>query len=265
MSDPAHAGSIVAPMYLTGEYYSTHADPDQDAAFKSSALLDLVRSFAISRHWQISSYADVGCGGGGTAALIARGLRSDGHPLSSAIACDIFPNVENLRHPGITCLREDFCQSDHYADLVTAFDVIEHVPDPIGFLRQLALRSSVIALHIPLDSSWVNCFFDRFRSRLTYPGHILLLDPPGAINLLTLSGVLAVDYRYTHGYDAPSGGMTRQQRLFRPIRRALARLSPWLASKTLGGISLMVLGVTPLGMSRLPGIEDPAEIQNPKR
>lgn len=250
MSNVAGAGSIIAPSYATGDYFATHADPDQDAGFKAEAFLKLFLPFAKRNNIEIESYVDVGCGGGGTASHVARGLRRDQHPLTEAIGCDIFEGVEKLRPEGVVCMRQDFCDSELEPDLATLFDVIEHVPDPVGFLRQTAAKSSVVALHIPLDNSWVNCFFDRFRNRLRYPGHLLLLDTANAINLLSMSGVLAVDYVYTHGYDAPSGGMTRVQRMFRPIRRMIARISPWLASRTIGGVSLMIIGITPRGMKR---------------
>ena len=66
-----------------------------------------------------------------------------------------------------------------------------------------------------------------------------------------MSGIMPIDYSYTHGYAAPSGGMSILQRLFRPFRWMLARLSPWLASRVLGGVSLMVIGATPTGLTKM--------------
>src|SRR5204863_519879 len=108
----------------------------------------------------------------------------------------------------------------------------------------------LVALHIPLDNSLVNALFNRFRRRLSYPKHILLLDVASALNLTTLSGIMPIDYSYTLGYMAPSGRMTPLQIASLPFRWTLSHISPWLASRTVGGVSLMVIRVTPLGLKR---------------
>jgi hypothetical protein len=144
--------------------------------------------------------------------------------------------------------QADFCAVDRKYSLVTLFDVIEHVPEPIDFLRSIAKRCDFIGLHIPLDRSLCNCFFDRFHHRLKHPGHLTILDAPAALNLVTMAGITPLDYAYTHGYAAPSGTMTATQRIAFPARFALAQISPWLASRLVGGISLMVLGATRQGL-----------------
>jgi len=244
-------GSIISPFYQSGNYYATHADPDQDSPFKAKAFLDLWHRALGERHVSVSSYADVGCGGGGAAALVAEGLRQDGHCLEEVAGYDISPHVLTLRHKEVTFYYEDFCKVDAEYDVVTLFDVMEHVPNPVDFLKGVAERCSFIGLHIPLDRSLMNCLFDRFRQRLKYPGHLIVLDTPMALNLIAMSGILALDYTYTHGYSAPSGTMTFLQRAAYPVRAFLAHVSPWLSSRIVGGVSLMIVGVTPKGLQRM--------------
>jgi len=246
----AHSGSIIVPSYAAGDYFSTHADPDQDAGFKAGEFLKLFQPFAQSRRIHVETYIDVGCGGGRTAALITEGLTDAGHPIVSAAGYDVSPSVNSLRHQGVRFVCEDFCQSNASADLVTLFDVAEHVPDTINFLKGVAERCSLVALHIPLDNSLANAFFNRFRKRLQYPKHVLILDVASALNLTTLSGIVPLYYSFTFGYMAPSGTMTALQRASYPARWLISHISPWLASKTVGGVSLMVLGVTPQGLKR---------------
>jgi hypothetical protein len=62
-----------------------------------------------------------------------------------------------------------------------------------------------------------------------------------------------LDYRYTFAFLAPSGRATRASRLLLPIRRLLARLSPWLLARTLGGASLLAIALTPRAMEHRPG------------
>jgi SAM-dependent methyltransferase len=243
-------GSIILPQYLSGAYYKTHADPDQDSSFKAKAFLDLIDSSGPKGLEWLESYADVGCGGGGAAIKISQKLLDRGYPLQTSAGYDISPHVSLLRHSRVKFHQEDFCTVNQKYSLVTLFDVIEHVPSPVDFLRSISRRCDFIGLHIPLDRSLCNCFFDRFHHRLKHPGHLTILDAPAALNLVTMAGITPIDYSYTHGYAAPSGTMTAMQRAAFPLRFALAHISPWLASRLVGGVSLMVLGATRQGLEK---------------
>jgi SAM-dependent methyltransferase len=244
-------GSIVIPSYESGDYFATHKDPEQDSPFKVSAFLKLWRALTKERMIQTRSYADVGCGGGGVARLIGEALKADGQALAAVDAYDVSPHVLSLTQEGVRFHHADFCQAEAHYDLVTLFDVIEHVPDPVSFMKAVAGRCHFLALHIPLDRSWVNCFFDRFRKRLQYPGHLVMLDTPMALTLVAMSGLTVLNYCYTHGYSAPSGTMTWMQKVAFPVRAALGRFNPWLASRLAGGVSLMVVAATPSGLSQV--------------
>jgi SAM-dependent methyltransferase len=247
----AMPGSIIIPNYQSGEYYATHKDPEQDSPFKVDAFLKVWRSLSTERAIRIGSYADVGCGGGGVAKLVGQELKADGQPLTTVAGYDVSPHVLSLKEEGVRFHYGDFCQAETRYDLVTLFDVIEHVPDPVSFLKAVAARCHFVALHIPLDRSWANCFFDRFRKRLAYPGHLVMLDTPMALTLVAMAGVTALDYTYTHGYRAPSGTMSWTQKLAFPVRAAIANFNPWIASRLVGGVSLMVVGATPSGLSQM--------------
>lgn len=246
-----HDGSIILPSYQSGTYFNTHEDPDQDSPFKAAAFEQLWNKIIARKPLRVTSYADVGCGGGATTVLIADGLARQGSELEHIAGYDISPHVLTLRRQNVNFHFADFCCADETYDLVTLFDVIEHVPDPITFLRSVADRCNFIGLHIPLDHSLVNCFFDRFSKRIQYPGHLVVLDAPMALNLIAMSGLWTLDYSYTFGYAAPSGTMTWMQRLAYPVRATMAKISPWLASRTVGGVSLMLVAATPRGVAQL--------------
>ena len=246
--DSSDTGSKACSTYTSGEYFATLHNPDQDAEFKANQFLRVLTRVQARKSLRISSYIDVGCGGGGTALAVASGLRRAGQSLRSVKGYDVSPHVLGLRRDGIEFVYQDFCTSHEYADLVTLFDVIEHVPDPVQFIKNVACRCDYIAFSIPLDHSLVNTFFDRFRIRLNYPGHLIYFDTVTALNLLAMSGLVVLDYDYALGFNAPSGRETALQRLALPFRWAIAKLNPWLASRTVGGIGLMVIAATPSGL-----------------
>lgn len=247
LTDP----SVVSPFYESGDYFSLHADYDRDGPYKVRDLLKLLLPYATRKGVQIRSFADVGCGGGSAAVALAQGLRAAGHPVQDARGYEVSPHVTSLRHDGIEFRHEDFSQADTRVDLVTMFDVFEHVPDPVGFLRNVAARCDLMGLHIPLDDSVGNGIFNRFRGLMDDPGHIMYLDTASALTVVAMAGILTLDYRYTIVHRYPTGRGTLGQKFALPIRAALTFVSPWLAAKTVGGVSLMVLAVTPKGLDAL--------------
>jgi SAM-dependent methyltransferase len=245
----------VLPEYSTGAYYmhdpGRHAE---DAAFKAAQFLRLFAAVAKARDWVVRSYADIGCGSGAVAEAVLSGLRASGQPVEQAFGYDLFPGVEAIR-PGsnVRFVRGDFGSSGDFVDLVTLFDVLEHVPEPVDFLRDVGSRCDYLGLHLPLDNNLNHSIRDRYAAKLMNPGHLIFLDAPQALSLLAMAGLRVVRYAYTPGFEAPSGARSRLARLLRLPRKALYELSPWLLSKTLGGCSLMALAETQTGWKRRRG------------
>ncbi len=243
------------PEYADGSYYDL--DPGRhgdDAAFKAAAFLRLAAPVMATRGWKIGSYADVGCGSGLAVHAVLEGLRQAGQDVGEAWGFDVHAGVEGVGSAkGVRFRRGDFAAADVQADLVTLFDVVEHVPDPVGFLKAVAARSDYVGLHLPLDNSIHQALRNRWRAKLTSPGHLVFLDPAQALALVTLAGLRIVDYAYTPVFRAPSGGDSRLARLARLPRAMLYAVSPWLLARTFGGCSLMILAETRTGWARARG------------
>lgn len=240
--------SVVSPFYESGEYYDRHADYDVDGPFKGKEFLKIFLPVAERQRLKIASYADVGCGGGSAAVTVGQGLRDAGFPLDTVLGYEVSPHVAKLSQPGVEFRFEDFTKADVHVDVVTLFDVFEHVPDPLGFLRGVAERCHVMGLHIPLDDNIGNAVLNRFRGLMNDPGHLIFLDTASALTMVTMAGILIKDYRYTIPHRWPTGRGTLAQRLARPLRATLTFINPWLACKLVGGVSLMVVGLTPKGL-----------------
>lgn len=164
---------------------------------------------------------------------------------------DVHPNVSQFpSDESVRFIRGDFCRvaTDLY-DMAVLFDVIEHIPDPIGFLRLVGQQTRFIALHIPLDDTIVSGIRNLYRQNIQHPGHIIALDTTAALNLLAFSGLRIIDFTYSPAFRAPSNAETPLQRIANPMRSILYRLSPFVLQKILGGVSLTVLAISPLGLS----------------
>ncbi|MGE0360219.1 MAG: class I SAM-dependent methyltransferase [Vicinamibacterales bacterium] len=228
-----------ADEYRSGAYFREPDRHSADAEYKARMFVSLLRRNPGCA--DIRTVADVGCGSGAATIAVVAGMDELGFEVAEAVGYDISPHVASLRHPRVRFVHEDFVASGRGYDLVTLFDVVEHVPDPIEFLRLLSQRTRFVGLHLPLDDS-LNCAArDLFRSSLKDPGHLLALDTASALNLLAFAGLRVVDYEYVLGFRAPSAAVTVRSASIYPLRAVLAAVSPWLLAKTLGGVSLMVL------------------------
>jgi cyclopropane fatty-acyl-phospholipid synthase-like methyltransferase len=132
-------------------------------------------------------------------------------------------------------------EQDTFFDLILVMDVIEHLEDYFGFLREIRSKSQYKILHIPLDLS-VQTILRRnglLKVRKSY-GHIHYFTKEIAIQLLKDVGYEVLDYFYTsRAIEVPSNEFRRN--LLRWPRKLLFAISEDLAARILGGWSLLVL------------------------
>ncbi|GGM20580.1 class I SAM-dependent methyltransferase [Dactylosporangium sucinum] len=240
-------GPGVLPQYGSGEYYERNAGYDLDGPFKARDMLRVLHPVLAQHGYKVRSFADVGCGGGRSTKAILDGLVDAGHPVETALGYEVSPHVLGLRHEGVEFRHEDFTESGADVDLVALFDVFEHVPDPIGFVRSVAERCDLLAMHIPLDDNVGNAVLNRYRSLMDDPGHVVFFDTASALTFVAMAGITVQNFRYTYPHRWPSSRTSAAHRLAKPLRAMLVAVNPWLAYKLVGGVSLMVLGLTPRG------------------
>jgi SAM-dependent methyltransferase len=249
-------GSWIDPYYSTGQFDS-ESDGFRDASYKIvelQKLLDSSRQFPSL--FPLSRVADVGCGSGHTTFLLQAMCSQNGYGNGDVYVegYDVHPAVLTYQNgTNIKFVHGDFCTLDMpLFDLTILFDVIEHVPAPVEFLRQVAFRSRFVALHIPLDDSVFSWYRQLPLKNLRNPGHLLILDSPAALNIVAMAGLRTMLFRYSPVFQAPSGSISRVQKLLNPLRVLLYYFNPYLLQKTLGGISLMVLAASPKAWKKIP-------------
>jgi SAM-dependent methyltransferase len=253
--DTIRIGSPADPIYSDGTYFANTRRHSEDATFKADKFLKIFFRFVKRYALEVNSFVDVGCGSGDILKSIADSLRVNGFNSAVFKGYDISPHVVNVKNDGVEYICGDFCESDEYVDVVTLFDVFEHVPDTIEFIKKVSKRCKIVGFHIPLDCSWNFAIRNKFHSSLHNPGHLVFMDIASALNLLALSGLRVVDYDYTFSFFAPSGHNTLPSKIMFPLRCILAKLSPWLLSTTCGGASLIVIAVTPLGLCEMQELD----------
>jgi SAM-dependent methyltransferase len=133
---------------------------------------------------------DIGCGPG----LFLQAMRllypqwhvSGVEPDAAAAAA--------ARRAGLDVQHSTVEQADlapHSWDAVTLWNVIEHLPDPVGMLRrarQLLRPGGVLYMAVPLRDSWDARLFGRYWIGWELPRHFTLFDRPTLARLLDSAG-----------------------------------------------------------------------------
>jgi SAM-dependent methyltransferase len=213
-----------------------------DGAWKAAQLAKALSAVPECR--SIETLADLGCGDGTVLAELHRLLIARGQPLARAIGYDVSDGFRATAaaHPELsfeTC--PDLARIEGRFDLVVLADVIEHVLGPTAFLRQVGRLGRFVLLHIPLDDRWSVLAGNQFNYRIGPVGHISFWNPASALTLLTEAGLLPLHCEFTPGFAAPSGRRSLLQRVALVPRQLLWLISPGIAARTIGGVSLAVV------------------------
>jgi SAM-dependent methyltransferase len=206
----------------------------EDSPFKASQVLRMIQRHKLAAQTII----EIGCGAGGILADLRRRLPDasqmtftgyevspQAHAISQQFKC------ENLRF-----VLGDAFEDEQTADIVLVLDVIEHIEDYFGFLRQAELKGLWKIYQIPLDVSCSAALRDSFMNAWKSVGHIHAFTKSLALESLRATGHEIIDHFYTpsalyigRGWRVFAGNLPR---------RILPEAA---AARLVGGYSLMVL------------------------
>lgn len=150
------------------------------------ALADrLMEGPATGRH-----YLDIGCGVGHSVdAAAARGYEAVGLEISRTALATARARGRNCHHP-------DKWTGNTTFDLISLFETLEHVSDPLAMLRDAASRmrdNGLMLVTVPNGASWeVSLLPDRsvhVYGGFDGVGHINLMTPQGLASLLRRAGL----------------------------------------------------------------------------
>jgi hypothetical protein len=153
----------------------------------------------LPKGFQYASVAEVGCATGdiiGSFPPADREIKRFGFDISRENilrARKIFPHVTFLEH--------DFTEVNLRVDLVILSDIVEHVPDDVGFLRSVVRLSDAVVLHLPLEKCWANR--GRNYGPGDFAGHLRAYDEMDAERLIRAAGLKLVEKRIAWFVDQP--------------------------------------------------------------
>ncbi len=223
--------------YSDGRYLAANPTWDEEESpWKTSLLLQILERNGVVP----ATVCDVGCGSGRMLQDLHQRLpamtRLVGYEVSS-VAFERCRSKESDRLSFVLGTLQDDPSGAVY-DLALAMDVMEHVEDFYGFLRQLREHSHRQVLHIPLDVSVQTVLRSRpFAVRRDTVGHIHFFTKETALAALKDTGYEVLDSFYT----TKPMNLSPKARFAQRIRRAPFRISPDLTVRILGGYSLLVL------------------------
>lgn len=220
----------VGARYTTDAYLQSNPDwHASDSPWKAAQVMRALNG------WSPASICEVGCGAG----VILRELH-DRLPGARLVGYDLAPAAIKMAAIHATD-RLEFRLQDASADatqfdLMLIMDVLEHVPDPIGFLADLRQKARRAVIHIPLELSVQSVLRpQRLMKSRKASGHIHYFTPETALATVEDARFRVQNYFYTTGFERPQ--LSTKARLAKLPRKALPRA---LTVRLLGGYSLLV-------------------------
>lgn len=233
-----HGSLAGGTMYDNGQYLANNPHWHLDhSPWKASQVLKMIRRNNLTP----ATIGEVGCGAG----EILRQLQQQLPEYVRFYGYEISPQAyelcrERANERLVFHLRDHFVEEEVPFDLLLALDVIEHVENVYGFLRDLRSKAHHKIFHIPLNLSAQSVLRGRpltgVRRRV---GHIHFFIKDTALALLHETGYEVIDWFYT-----AAAWEKRRSLAWAPVRlpcRLLFALNPDLMARALGGHSLLVL------------------------
>ncbi len=177
----------------TGLAYTAFADTGVGTLTRLRARLLLRRLRWDCPPWRGQGrYLDVGCGSGGSLGVArALGWRTAGIELDAAAAEKARRFADRL-HVG-DVLSAPFAPASF--DVVTAFHVLEHVPDPVTMLRRMLewlAPDGLLIVEVPNAGGLGAALFGRAWSGLELPRHLGHFSPATLATAIESAGGLIV-------------------------------------------------------------------------
>lgn len=224
------------------------------AQYKSTLMWSLYGKQILGELGEIKTYADVGgCFGFGANSMAFQINKCQGYYPKTAVfeISRDFVTLGKQMFPYIDFIEGEFDKwngEPRKFDLVTLFDVVEHITNPGDFLRALSLRTDFALLNTPLETSgeWLGSRPPAKQGEDHPDGHVNFFDCKTYEKLLEDSGFQIMKRRLVRNICPRGTNAILIPEWRQPSLRSLLT-SPKLLTRRLGGI---VLSQLPFRFSR---------------
>jgi 2-polyprenyl-3-methyl-5-hydroxy-6-metoxy-1,4-benzoquinol methylase len=232
------------PLPTPAELAAHHEASYRDGGYAGFAAAEAVRTgIAEDRLARLrplvpdGRWLDVGCSTGAfVAAAVRAGLAAEGLEVSSVA-------VEAARARGLTVPAAPLA-------VVTAFDVIEHLPDPVGFARRVRPwlePGGLLALTLPNIASPTARLMGRHWFYYAAPDHVHYFTPATIRRLLETAGYDAIAIHAASKpltVDYATEQLARMTPVLAPLARAAQAVTPRALGRRLWPLPLGEMLVT---------------------
>ena len=226
-------------VYVTGEYLANHPSwYVEDSPWKARQILRMIARNELSPR----TICEVGCGAGEVLRQLQLNMNAECEFHGYEISPQAYELCQQRANDKLQFHLGNFLEAeqDHF-DLILLIDLIEHLEDYYGFLRQIRPRSDYKVLHIPLDLT-VETLLRTSRIERLYnlTGHLHYFTKETALRALGHCGYRVLDWFYTQGLlELPA--QTQLVRLARPVVRLMMAVNKDWTVRLVSSCSLMVL------------------------
>ena len=155
------------------------------AAYKSTFIFGLYGQRIKQEIGTITTYADIGgCFGFGANAMAFQILKQQDTPPKTVVfeIASEFVRIGKMLFPHIEFIEANFSVWNghvRYFDLISMFDVIEHVVNPKSFLQEVSSRGKYLVLKTPMETSgdWRGSMPPDKQGQNHVDGHINFFTP----------------------------------------------------------------------------------------
>jgi len=226
-------------IYQDGTYFENNPLWHQaDSPWKAVQVINILNKNNLNP----SSISEVGCGAGEILFQLSEKMDSNITFSGYEISPDAFKICsKKIKNNLNFYLKNPLEENGFDSDIVMVMDVLEHIEDYYGFLRNLKTKGKYKVFHIPLELSAQSVLRSKplLESRQSV-GHIHYFSSDTAIAAIKDTGYEIVDYVYT-GFRTELTNRGWRAKLLKFPRLVLSSLSKDLTSRLLGGYSLLVL------------------------
>jgi SAM-dependent methyltransferase len=229
---------MATSLYIDGRYELLHPTwHAEDSAWKARQVLEILRRNDLSPR----SVCEVGCGAGGILRALQPELASNCKLVGYEISPQAHARCAAHANEGLRFVLGDFLDEPHRDfDLLLCMDVVEHVEDYLGFLRKIRGRARQKMFHVPLDLSAQGILREVPEAVRKSAGHIHYFTRRIFLDVLRETGYRVLDWSYTPAAtELPARSLAMA--CARWPRKLMYTFSPEVASRMLGGYSLLVL------------------------